>query len=157
MPALNGACVWSGCPEGFIQQGSQCVLENQCTSLPYCQGNDLLNGCTHERIQSCQWGCASGACKGVPSPTAALSASPAIVIKGRTTKLSWNSANTASCTLTGGNGDSFTGFSAINKVSGPLNVTTIFTLRCDGLDGSSPAYVEKKNTALTVRPDYEEQ
>ena len=152
----NGACVWSGCPEGFIQQGNQCILENQCTSFPYCSGNDLRNGCTHELIQVCQWGCVSGACSGVPAPSAALSATPAIVIKGKTTKLSWNSANTTSCTVTGTNGDSFTGLSAINKLSGPLNVTSIFTLRCEGHEGSSPAYVEKKVT-VTVRADWSEE
>ena len=151
----NGACVWSGCPEGFFQQGSQCVLENQCVSLPYCQGQDLFNGCTHERIQVCQYGCASGACKGVPSPTAALSASPSLVIKGKTTKLSWNSKNTSSCTLTGGNGDSFEGKSMTNQVSGPIQSTTIFTLRCEGLEGSSPAFVERKVT-VNVRPDWVE-
>ena len=151
----GGACIWTDCPDGFLQQGNQCILENQCTSLPYCSGNDLRNGCTHELIQVCQWGCANGVCKGVPAPTAALSATPAVVIKGKTTKLSWNSANTTSCTLTGGNSDSFTGLSAINKVSGPLNVTTVFTLRCDGHEGSSPAYVEKKVT-VTVRPDWHE-
>lgn len=138
----GGACVWSGCPDNFIQQGQQCVLESQCTSLPYCSGNDLLNGCTHEKIQTCQWGCASGACKGVPAPTAALSASPALVKRGQPTKLSWNSSKTTRCTVTGGNGDSFSGLSAVGKVSGPINSTTIFTLRCDGYECSSPSYVE---------------
>ena len=152
----NGVCVWSGCPEGFLQQGSQCVLENQCTSLPYCQGNDLFNGCTHERIQVCQYGCANGVCKGVPSPTAALSASPALVKRGQSTKLSWTSQNASACAVTGTNGDSWTGLSATNKPSSALNGITAFTLHCDALRGATPAFIEK-NVTVTVRADWSEE
>ena len=103
-----------------------------------------------------QYGCANGACKGVPSPTAALSASPAIVVKGKTTKLSWNSKSTASCTVTGTNGDSFTGLTGSNQVSGPINSVTTFTLHCDALEGATPSFIEKSVT-VSVRPDYEEK
>ena len=47
----------TACPSGYVQQGNQCVLSNQCTTPPRCSGNDLVNSCTGETIQSCAYGC----------------------------------------------------------------------------------------------------
>ncbi|PWT76009.1 MAG: hypothetical protein C5B46_01895 [Proteobacteria bacterium] len=142
----DGTCIWSGCPSGYVQEGSQCIEAGQCTSLPYCQGRNLLNGCTHELIQSCQWGCSQGACKTTPSPSVSLSASPSIVNKGHSTNLSWTSQHASACTVSGSNGDHWTGPSNNHQQSSDLTSATVFTVHCDGLAGASPASVEKSIT-----------
>ena len=112
-------CIWSGCPPNFTEKDGQCVMETGCAALPYCQGSDLLNGCTHEVIENCLYGCALGRCKYAPQVSAALSASPALVKRGQPTKLSWTSNNASACAVTGTNGDSWTGLTATTNSPRP--------------------------------------
>ena len=68
----------TACPSGYVQQGNQCVLSNQCTTPPRCSGNDLVNSCTGETIQS-------GACNPPPELSATFKAVPSLLHIGATT------------------------------------------------------------------------
>ena len=73
------------CPSGYVQQGNQCVLSSTCNKPPRCSGNDLVDSCTGATIQTCSYGCASGACYVVAAPSATLTATPSLVHPGDTT------------------------------------------------------------------------
>jgi hypothetical protein len=71
----NGVCIFSACPEGYKLQGTQCVVAGgECTAAPYCQGTSLVDGCTGDVLQICEWGCFSGSCNPIPAPNATLKA-----------------------------------------------------------------------------------
>lgn len=74
----------------------------------------------------------SGATK--KNPTVSFSASPTSVNSGGTTGLSWSSANTTSCTASGG----WSGSKAIsgNEISPSITAPTIFTISCTGSGGT---------------------
>lgn len=71
----------------------------------------------------------------------ALVAQPLTVKAGSNTTLIWETEGVDSCTVTGTNGDSFTGTSA-TRSSGTINEETIFTLACD--DGAVTDSVKVK-------------
>ncbi len=58
---------------------------------------------------------------------------------GTATKLFWNLSNVGSCTVTGTNGDHWSGPSSdsYGQVSAPLMDQTVFTISCTGLDSST--------------------
>jgi hypothetical protein len=152
----DNVCIWSGCPEGYVEQSNrQCVLLSECSALPYCSGPNLYNGCTHEIIQSCEWGCANGVCKGTPSPTGSLQAAPSVVQKDHFTTITWSSSHASACTVTSTNNDTWTGLSGIQQ-SNPLQAQTTFYLHCEGLEDSSTATLDK-SVIVNVVPNYEEK
>ena len=155
----GSACIFSGCPSGYILQGGQCVVQTgpaQCTALPYCSGAQLLDGCTDALIRTCDWGCNQGTCNPVPSPAATLSAVPLLVHQGLTSVISWTSTNAASCSVTGSNGDSWTGLSSAGTTSGAINGQTAFTLHCVGYAGANPPAVDK-SVNVGLIPEFIEQ
>ena len=145
----------SACPSGYVKQGNSCVLANQCAQLPRCSGDDLVDSCTGATIQTCSYGCRSGACVVVAPPSAALHATPSLVRSSNTTSVSWSSSNTASCTVHGTNGDSWAGTSSSGKTSSPIIEQTIYTLHCIGLAGASPSSVDKSVT-VNLLPKFSE-
>lgn len=125
--------------DGFCTSSSQGGV--QCATGYYCQGNDLYyrelqnNSCQSQFIQTCEYGCSGGSCLLAPAPQATLTASPLLVQRGNTTIVQWSASNVSSCTVTGTNGDSWSGASG-NQTTSPITVETTYTLRCTGLDGS---------------------
>jgi hypothetical protein len=65
-----------------------------------------------------------------------LQVNPSILPEGSTTTVHWNISNVASCSVTGSNGDSWSGATG-SHTSAAITQQTNYTLSCTGLDGSS--------------------
>ena len=128
----------------------------KCSLLPRCSGDDLVDSCTGATIQTCSYGCRLGACVVVTPPSATLRATPSLVHSGDTTVVSWTSQNTSSCTLSGTNGNSWTGISSSGKTSSPIIGQTIYTLHCIGNPGAQPPSVDKSVTVNLI-PSFNEK
>jgi hypothetical protein len=172
-PPVNGQCIPpQTCPMGqhFAKDGTTCLCDN--TSAPpvggmctvascrgyYCSGNDLYYNhasgaqCVDDLIQHCTFGCSGAACLPPLRPTASISAKPSIVKEGNTTQVTWSSTNTSSCTVTGNDGDSWSGTTG-TQTSKPLLAQTTFTLLCTGIDGSTIS----AKAVVDVIPKWQEQ
>lgn len=72
---------------------------------------------------------------GTPAPTATITATPNSIMKGQSTKVVWNSTSASSCTGTG--------FSTGSAVDGSVTtvpvVTTVYSLLCTGVSGTTSA------------------
>lgn len=68
-----------------------------------------------------------------------LEAKPLLVPRGLTARLYWNVSNVDSCTVTGDNGDSWTGLTSgsSGKLTLPLTARTVFTLSCEAYEGAT--------------------
>ena len=152
----GNACIFSACPSGYHLEGTQCVADaGACTPGAYCQGTDLRDNCTDEVIEACAWGCFAGRCNPVPSPNATLKAVPSLVKKDNTTLVSWSSQYATACTVSGTNGDSWTGLSG-SQTSSPIHSQTTYTLNCTGEEGADPSSVQKK-AVVNIAPVFEEK
>ena len=152
----GNTCVFSACPSGYVLQGNTCVLSNLCSTPPRCSGNDLVNSCTGATIQSCAFGCASGACSAPPALSATLNAAPSLLHVGNTTTVSWSATNANSCSVHGTNGDSWNGTSSSGQTSSPIQGQTIYTLHCIGVANSNPPTIDKQAT-VNIIPVFNEQ
>ena len=132
------------------------MVSNACTTPNYCKGKDIIDGCTDKVLQECEWGCFSGQCKGIPTPSGTISAVPSLVHPGETSSISWNSENVESCTVKSNNQDSWTGLSSPGTISNPINSKTTFTLRCKGIDGATPSTIQK-SVEVNIAPTYQEK
>ncbi|MEX0917009.1 MAG: hypothetical protein WDZ90_00575 [Candidatus Paceibacterota bacterium] len=83
-------------------------------------------------------------------PTLSLDAIPTLLKRGDSTILEWSSQSATSCTLTGDNGDSWSGTSG-SETSSPIEARTVFTLRCEGDSGPVSTSV-----IVNVVPQFEE-
>lgn len=81
--------------------------------------------------------------------TALLDVYPNLVMANDVTKVTWTSIETTSCTVTGSNGDSWTGLSG-EKVSSPITGETTYTLNCVAFDGSTVTDTKKVNVSPGV-------
>ena len=84
------------------------------------------------------WGSYSSSglyCKPTPPPTSLLTA-PFWVQAGTPASIAWTSANTASCTLSGNNGDRHSDIIDNAYSTAPLTSATAYTLTCTGIDDS---------------------
>jgi hypothetical protein len=68
-------------------------------------------------------------------PIVSISAMPREVSAGYTTSIAWVSANTASCTVKGDNGDGPWHGTSSYHTSGAIQNPVIYTLSCTGFDG----------------------
>ena len=154
----GGACVFAECPSGYHNDGSNnCVIDaGACTTPNYCSGTSLLDGCTDEVVQACEWGCFSGSCNPIPAPVATLKAIPSLVHKGDTTKVTWTSNNVTSCSITSTNDDSWSSLTGTNEVSNPITSQTTFTLHCNGYAGATPGAISK-SVIVNIAPSFEEK
>ena len=84
-----------------------------------------------------------------------LQARPTIVVKGKIIKVYWNIANVSSCTVTGTNGDTWSGATSGNpgKTSSAINQQTMYTLSCTALDSST----YQESTAINLVSAYQEK
>jgi hypothetical protein len=152
-------CTFVGCPDGYTQEGAQCVFVG-CTAGYICKsGNQYYvnSSCdvSSAPTQSCSYGCSGGACSPPPAPQIATwQVNPTLVESGETTSIEWQSQNVASCAVTGSNGDSWTGVSG-TQTSAPILGQTIFTIICQGLSGSSPASASEATT-VNIVPSFDE-
>lgn len=63
-----------------------------------------------------------------------ISVSPNLVRSGQRTVVRWNSAEMSSCTVTGTNGDSWTGLAG-EEITRPITLRVTYTLSCTAFDG----------------------
>jgi hypothetical protein len=81
--------------------------------------------------------------------TALLDVHPNLVMTNETTKITWTSIETTSCTVTGSNGDTWKGLSG-EETSSPITGETTYTLECTAFDGSKISDTKKVNIAPGV-------
>ncbi|MBI5645080.1 hypothetical protein HY970_03195 [Candidatus Kaiserbacteria bacterium] len=62
--------------------------------------------------------------------------------------MEWSTQQTQSCTVTGTNGDSWSG-TAGTQTSNPITARTVYTLACTGLDGGHPSRSATVNIIFT--------
>jgi hypothetical protein len=84
-----------------------------------------------------------------------LQARPTIVKKGKTIRIFWNISNVSSCTVTGTNGDTWSGATSgtSGKTSATINQQTVYTLSCTALDSST----YQESTTVNLVPAYQER
>jgi hypothetical protein len=129
-----------------------------CTPIYSCSGDTIQftdSSCVVSNVETCVSPafCSSGSsvCLSPPpsfssftgddgfAASGHLEASPQIVPSLSTTQVYWDLENVESCTVTGTNGDSWTGASSgsAGQTSSPIVAQTVYTLDCDALDGST--------------------
>ena len=152
-----GVCIFAACPTGYHNDGhDHCVADDaECTAPNYCQENDLIDGCTGSTIQTCEWGCTAGRCDGVPAPNATLRAIPSLVMRDNTTVVSWSSQYATACTVSGTNGDSWTGLNG-SQTSSAIHSQATYTLSCNGHAGANPPSITKSVT-VNIAPTFQER
>ena len=170
------AIVPASCPSSPHYEG-ECGSVT-CTPTYFCSGDDQYyrdGSCVNDFIQTCQGGCSNGACLlqqplsfgSFPATdpygnsftaTGSLQIVPALVRTGDTTNLYWNAQEAASCSLSGTNGDSWTGTSSGSggRTSSAITAQTMYTLICEALPGVLPAEVTQTQT-VNIIPVFEEQ
>lgn len=77
---------------------------------------------------------------------------PALVTSGDTIQVRWNVDNVTSCSVTGTNGDSWTGLSSGSggKTSSPIVGQTTYTLTCSAYPGVTPPTLTESETANII-------
>lgn len=139
---FNGECIIN-CPPGMERSGTTCIQQH-CTEEYYCQNNSIYHrntSCVSDLIQDCSQSCRGAQC--VPTPNAskgdiAIMAQPSVVRRGEKSQVSWNSTAASTCTVTGTNGDRWTGLYGSRTSSAIMSQTT-YTLTCTTEQGSVSA------------------
>jgi hypothetical protein len=152
-----------GIPQSWLTpvvcSGTLNVLSSQpgtgnCSVVNFCDGNNLYQqkaNCSNVLLQQCPYGCSAGACILPAPPDAFIRAAPALVRTGETTNITWGSSNSSSCSVSGTNGDSWSGKNG-SETTSEITTQTTYTLICTGLDSS-----EVTDTAIVnVIPIFEE-
>ncbi|MDO8522100.1 MAG: hypothetical protein Q7S08_02315 [bacterium] len=82
---------------------------------------------------------------------------PSLLSSGDTTQVHWEVSNVTSCTVTGTNGDSWTGLSsgASGQTSSAITGQTTYTLTCAAYAGVTPATLSEIQT-VNIIPIFEE-
>ena len=127
-----------------------------CTGTKLYYRRSVGRTCVNELVSECLYGCSvdrvnqapvgaggfdrggsnTNGCLPPPAPTGSLSARPLLVRAGSTSNITWSANFVNSCTVTGTNGDRWTTMTG-NETSGPITQQTIYTLSCEGVDGST--------------------
>ncbi|MBI2030962.1 hypothetical protein HYT05_05045 [Candidatus Kaiserbacteria bacterium] len=141
----------SSCPLGYTGTPPNCI----CSPSPICSGTNLVNSCTGAVIKACSYSCSNNACVVLAPQVVSWSVAPKLVSKGNTTNVSWEVKHVSSCTVTGTNGDSWTGLKG-TKLSGPISSQTIFSLICQPLSGSAAGAVTR-STTVNITPTFIER
>lgn len=177
-PSESGlAIVPASCPSSPHYPG-QC--STTCTAQYFCggtSGNDRYyrnTQCGETFVETCEWGCYNGQClprEGiifVPFDGTRITGSafranghlqvtPALVRSGDSTRVYWQVENAVSCTVTGTNGDRWDGLfsGAQGRVTGAISQQVVYTLTCEGYEGTSPSSVIE-NAVVNIVPFYTE-
>ena len=154
------------------------TLSVSCTPAYTCSGSTIQytsSSCQVSNVASCTSPafCSSGSSVCLyPAPaftpsgnqTGHLQLIPNIVLRNNPTSVYWNVSNVSTCSVTGSNGDVWSGSSAGcsgnscysgsgGKTSSAIKQQTTYTLSCSGLDGSSI----KETQSVTITPSFQEQ
>ena len=149
--------VASTCPIGYTGTPPNCVSDGtqQCVPTNVCSGLDVIDSCTSGLIQRCQYQCLAGTCV-IPSPQiVSWNVAPKLVKIGNPTNITWQAQYVSSCSVTGTNGDSWSGFSG-QQVSSGITTQTTFTFTCYPLPGSNGSSVSS-SSVVNIVPVFQEQ
>ena len=160
-PAIcaNGASNYPTCtfPPSTCANGASnyptCTFAPTCTLLRYCVGTSLWlrnSVCSTSLIEAC-----SNDCGCVLSPSVIVwQVRPTLVQSGERVNVNWDTKNVKSCTVSSTNppGDIWSGKSG-SQISGSIKGSTIYTLRCTGLDNSPVT----RSTTVNIIPIFQEQ
>lgn len=158
-----------------------------CLANYACSGSAVFytnSACTTTLYQQCQYGCSGGYCLPPPPPqfnsfsatnpavagagpgnptgaftaTGHLQVKPLLVQNGSPTWVYWNMSNVSSCSVSGTNGDSWTGISSgsAGKTTSPIVGQTTYTLSCAALPGATPASITETQV-VNVVPSFQEK
>ena len=156
IPTPTG-CAKIECQSGYVLSGNTCV-KSKCDDADYCNGNDswhITAACEANLVTKCSGTCMNGSCLPivVPGPASvSIKVTPSLVRKGSTTRVSWSSANTKSCSVIGSNGDSWIGIAGA-QVSKPINAQTTFVATCKAKVGGTVS----TSTQVILAPVYQEK
>jgi hypothetical protein len=154
---VSSSCA-SSCRSGYHAVHGICVLDATCTDYYYCSGNNLVHQyldnttsqCTTSSASCGNLQCTNGACTRPQNPQIlSWRVRPTLVRTGTQVSVSWSSAHVSSCTVTGSNGDSWTGLTS-SQQSAPITAQTIFTLNCLGLPGAALSSISTSTTVNLV-------
>ena len=145
------------------------TLTVSCTPAYTCSGQTIQHtdsSCNVTNVSTCVSPafCSSGSSVCLyPAPaftpsgneTGHLQLIPNIVLHNNSTSVYWNLSNVSGCSVTGTNGDSWTGTSSgtNGKSSKSLTQQTTYTLLCTGLDGSTV----KETQSVAITPTFQEK
>lgn len=134
-PNPAGTCTVAtpcGNAEGFVGCNGGCNI----TRYPVCLSTTNPGG-TGEVTWIVLGDGPDGSGIGVTDIAAEITVFPALVNPGGQTVVRWVSTETVECTVTGENGDQWTGPVAGEQISGPITQETDYLLSCEGYDGST--------------------
>src|SRR3989344_2590634 len=182
---LQNACgETTTCPYGCSTQTNRCHTTCQPRNVCNADGTKVVNSCTGAVVKDCSRTgqmCVAGQCISPPigfeefdatnvsgntfRATGHLQVAPSLVKKGDTTRVFWNVAHAASCTVLGSNGDGALGsgtgiwnmfFSGVTgKTTSAIMAKTTYTLLCRSLEGATPQTVQETAT-VNVLPSFQE-
>ncbi len=120
---------------GTINCSSSCSAAVPALPVGYgnaCQSAANICGMQNSGVIQCSGSCSAsrpGDNLCAPDATISLKASPLLVKGGNTSSITWTSTNATSCTVTGTNGDSWSGTSGTHVTTAIVAQTT-YTLTC---------------------------
>jgi hypothetical protein len=151
--AGSGQTVTVTCTESWSCSGETIVQTNpncSTTNLTTCGANDSFcqngsNQCLYPVISPNPSG----------SYTGQLQLIPSLVSPNESTQVHWNVSNAQYCTVTGTNGDSWTGLSSPTggETSKPITTQTTYTLSCTAYGNNPPV---KESETVNITPAYRE-
>ena len=164
----TGSCTGPGGTSGF-NGGAGVQVPVSCTESWSCSGETIVQtntDCSQTDLSTCVFPqfCESGSNECLypaitfnPSGnyTGNLQVIPTLVQPGGTVQVYWNVANAQSCTVTGTNGDSWSGLASPTngKTSNPITAQTTYTLSCTAY-GTNPNVSETQ--VVNITPVYRE-
>jgi hypothetical protein len=165
---------WGSDVVGWLQFDASTTYD-QCTATYSCTGSDSQTitytntSCQQSTVTVCTSPdfCSNGSSVCL-APTITFNSSgnlsgqlqviPNIVQAGETSKVYWDVSNAQSCTVTGTNGDSWTGsFSGSNgTTTRPIVGQTIYALSCTGYADATPPSISEIAT-INITPEFIEK
>jgi hypothetical protein len=148
------------CTGGNGTSSANATVTFTCAASYSCSGQTIRytnTSCVTSDVTTCTAPsfCSEGAptCL-VPPPSGHLQVQPRLIRPNSTVLVTWNISNASSCSVSGSNGDSWTGTSSgAGKTSAPLSGRTVFTLSCIGLDSSNL----RESIVVNLVPTYDER
>ncbi len=163
---LNLPGVQPAAPSGYYEEDGQCLV--QCNVAHSCLGQTIQKteaNCAVINVTTCvaPLFCVAGSAVCLsPSPvfnpgaglSGHLQARPLILPTGARTRLHWDVGNVESCSVTGSNGDSWSGVAsgASGQETSPILQVTTFTLTCVKFDEATFS----ESVSVTVLPVFRE-
>ena len=156
---VDGLCHSSGCPGSYNYCGTGAASANlyqrSYSDAPACSPLNAL-------VATCRYGCSAGSCgASAAQPSATLNVAPSLVQRGGTAQVSWFSTDISSpsnpalgsCTVTGTNGDTWSGLSG-SQTSSAITQQTKYTLSCTPYSSTVPI---TQTVTVNIVPVFQEQ